>query len=61
MPEDRILDEVHATGGDVRRLMELFGLTATSAQRYTATLDPQGLTGQADREPNGSASIHPRN
>lgn len=38
MREDRILDEVHATSGDVRRLMDLFGLTAKGAQRYTATL-----------------------
>lgn len=44
MREDRILDEVNATGGDLRRLMDLFGLTAKGAQRYTATLSHPSLT-----------------
>lgn len=47
MREDRILDEVNATGGDLRRLMDLFGLTARGAQRYTATLTHPSLTAQA--------------
>lgn len=34
--EDRILHE--ATGGDVRRLCDLFGLSIKGAERYTATL-----------------------
>lgn len=42
--EDRILDEVNATGGDVRRLCDLFGLTVKAAQRYTATLSHPSLT-----------------
>jgi integrase len=33
--EDRILDEALATGGDIRRLCDLFGLTAGGAERYT--------------------------
>jgi hypothetical protein len=37
--EDRILDEVRATGGDVRRICELFGLSVEGALRYTSTLD----------------------
>jgi len=46
MREDRILDEAHATGGDVRRLCDLFGLTVKGAQRYTATLSHPSLTSQ---------------
>ena len=34
MREDRILDEVRATGGDVRRICDLFGLTVEGALRY---------------------------
>ncbi|MFJ3304999.1 hypothetical protein ACIPSA_18110 [Streptomyces sp. NPDC086549] len=33
--EDRILQEIHATGGDVRRICDLFGLSITAALRYT--------------------------
>ena len=36
--EDRILQEIHATGGDVRRICDLFGLTIDAAMRYAATL-----------------------
>jgi integrase len=32
--EDRILHEARATGGDVRRICELFGLTVEAALRY---------------------------
>ena len=32
--EDRILDEARATGGDIRRLCDLFGLTVSGAERY---------------------------
>ncbi|MET8779082.1 hypothetical protein ABZV58_29110 [Nocardia sp. NPDC004654] len=32
--EDRLLDEAHATSGDVRRLCDLFGITVGAAQRY---------------------------
>ena len=42
--EDRILHEAHATGGDARRLFDLFGISITAAERYIATLDPPGLT-----------------
>lgn len=37
--QDRILDEAHATGGDVRALCDLFGLSVAGAYRYTAALD----------------------
>ena len=35
--EDRILDEARATGGDIRLICELFGLSVEGALRYTAT------------------------
>jgi hypothetical protein len=34
--EDRILQEIHATGGDVRRICDLFGITVGTAMRYAA-------------------------
>ncbi|MFJ9034063.1 hypothetical protein ACIRQP_37465 [Streptomyces sp. NPDC102274] len=40
--EDRILDELVATG-DVRRLCDLFGLSIAGAERYRVALDPPGL------------------
>lgn len=36
--EDRILQEIHATGGDIRRICDLFGITVISALRYADTL-----------------------
>ena len=44
--EDRILDEAHATGGDVRRLADLFGLSIQAGTRYTNTVDHPDLTRQ---------------
>jgi hypothetical protein len=41
---DRILDEVRATGGDIRRICDLFGLTVADASRYTVTLEHPDLT-----------------
>ena len=35
---DRILQEIYATGGDVRRICDLFGMSIESATRYAATL-----------------------
>jgi hypothetical protein len=37
--EDRILHEIHATGSDVRRIADLFGLTVSGATRYLNTHD----------------------
>ncbi len=34
--EDRILQEIHATGGDVRRICDLFGINIETAMRYAA-------------------------
>jgi hypothetical protein len=36
--EDRILQEIHASGGDVRRICDLFGLNIETAMRYTLTV-----------------------
>jgi hypothetical protein len=41
--QDRILDEAHATGGDVRRICDLFGLSVAGAYRYTVTVDHPGI------------------
>lgn len=51
--DDRILQEIYATGGDVRRLCDFFGLSIESALRYRSALDhPEPDTGRetgADR------------
>jgi hypothetical protein len=41
--EDRILHEAHATGGDPRRISDLFGLSISAATRYTNTIDHPDL------------------
>ncbi|MEU7628653.1 hypothetical protein AB0C34_01520 [Nocardia sp. NPDC049220] len=41
---DRILDEAHATGGDLRRLSDLFGLSIAGAYRYTTMVDHPALS-----------------
>ena len=45
--EDRILHEAHASGGDIRLLCDLFGLSVTAASRYTATIDHPDLISKA--------------
>ena len=47
--EDRILHEIHATGGDVRRICDLFGLSIDGATRYLATIEDPDLTIEGDR------------
>jgi len=37
--EDRILHEIHTSGGDVRRICDLFGLTVAAALRYLPDLE----------------------
>lgn len=57
--EDRILQEIHATGGDVRRICDLFGLNIETALRYALTLGhpdlehnpPTGLSTPMDKPP----------
>ncbi|MCA9239612.1 MAG: hypothetical protein KDA37_05410 [Planctomycetales bacterium] len=46
--EDRILHEIHATGGDVRRICDLFGLSVEGATRYLKTVEHPDLTVAAD-------------
>jgi hypothetical protein len=41
--EDRILDEANATGGDVRRLADLFGLSIQAGTRYTNVISHPDL------------------
>ena len=51
--EDRILHEVRATNGDVRRVCDLFGLSMGGAARYADTLEHPDFTtfGQTDNRP----------
>jgi hypothetical protein len=53
--EDRILQEIHATGGDIRRICDLFDLTVDGALRYAATLNHPGITAK----PTGSGTHDP--
>lgn len=48
--EDRILHEVFTTGGDIRGICDLFGLSIQAACRYASVLDHPDLTGQSERE-----------
>jgi hypothetical protein len=41
--EDRIVDEALATGGDLRRICDLFGVTIATAEHYTTVLGHPGL------------------
>jgi len=43
MREDRIIDEIQATAGDLRRVGDLFGLQIASTLRYAATLNHPAL------------------
>lgn len=45
--EDRILNELLDSGGDVRRICDLFGLTVSGAMRYTAALHHPELENDA--------------
>lgn len=55
--QDRMVDEVIATGGDLRRICDLFGVTITTAQHYAGllghpALDPPGT------DPGTSGTAH---
>jgi hypothetical protein len=54
--EDRILDEARASGGDVRRICDLFGLSIQAACRHTATLDHPYLVSDASAGTEDSTS-----
>lgn len=47
--EDRILSEAQATGGDIRQICDMFGLSVTAAQRYAATVDHPDLVHQTEK------------
>jgi len=49
--EDRILSEIHATGGDIRRICDLFGLSIAGATRYLNTVEHPDLTSEGERPP----------
>ncbi|MEU6714996.1 hypothetical protein ABZ897_26325 [Nonomuraea sp. NPDC046802] len=49
--EDRILDEIRASAGDLRRVCDMFGLTVNGALRYIKTLGHPNL-----QEPTQSTS-----
>lgn len=49
--EDRILHEIHATGGDIRRICDLFGLSVEAATRYLKTVEHPDLTIEGERVP----------
>jgi hypothetical protein len=46
--EDRILHVIHATGGDVRRICDLFGLSVEGATRYLNTVEHPDLKMEGD-------------
>ncbi len=50
--EDRILNETLATGGDVRRLGDLFGLTVGGAERYAHTTDQPATSASCGTQAN---------
>ena len=41
--EDRILNEIDATGGDIRAITDLFGLSINASTRYASTLEHSDL------------------
>lgn len=49
--EDRILSEIHATGGDIRRSCDLFGLSIEGATRYLNTVEHPDLTSEGEWVP----------
>ncbi|MBT2399404.1 hypothetical protein [Streptomyces sp. ISL-100] len=51
--EDRLLHEADATGGDPRRICDLFGLSVGAALRYTGTIDQPGLVEHSLRNAGG--------
>lgn len=52
--EDRILQEIHATGGDIRRICDLFGLSIEGALRYARTISPLDGHREGSRTPDAT-------
>lgn len=42
--QDRIVDEAHATAGDLRRICDFFGVTMATAEHYATSLNHPGIT-----------------
>jgi len=42
--QHRIVDEIQATAGDLRRICDFFGVSITTAEHYATTLNHPGLT-----------------
>ncbi len=59
LSEDRILQEVHATGGDVRRICDLFGLNIETAMRYSLTVAHPDLEPHPPQTPSNVVDIAP--
>ena len=57
--EDRILQEIIATDGDVRRICDLFGLSINAALRYSATVDHSELAERRSWSPRTQDSTYP--
>ncbi len=43
--QDRIVDEAHATAGDLRRICDFFGVTMATAEHYATSLNHAALNG----------------
>jgi len=43
---DRIVDETIATGGDLRRISDFFGITISASEYYATVLEDPGLAAQ---------------
>ena len=56
--DDRVLFEAHASGGGIRRICDVLGLSVTAAGRYTATTGHPGLAGMAG-QPCPCRKCHP--
>ena len=50
--EDRILNEADATGGDIRVIADLFGLSINASSRYISTLEDSDLFGHPQDDAN---------
>lgn len=58
--QDRMVDEAQATGGDLRRMSDFFGVTIDTAAHYASMLNHPELTnGQTDSTIVGSATEGP--
>ncbi len=54
--EDRIFDEAAASGGDVRRLCDLFGLSVKAAERYASAVNSLTLPDVTQRVDAGTGA-----